>query len=105
MSGGENIFPAEIEAAIAAHPAVRQVAVIGVPSEKWGEEAKAIVVPVASAAISPEMLQQHLRVLIAGYKIPKSFEFVTDLPLTATSKVAKHELRERYGKQKVAPDA
>jgi acyl-CoA synthetase (AMP-forming)/AMP-acid ligase II len=98
ISGGENLFPAEIEAAISSHPAVRQVAVIGVPSEKWGEEAKAIVVPKTSAPISPAILQDHLRTLIAGYKIPKSYEFVADLPMTATSKVAKHELRARYGK-------
>jgi len=105
ISGGENLFPAEIEAAIAAHPGVRQVAVIGVRSERWGEEAKAIVVPAGSAPISPQILQDHLRPLLAGYKIPKSFEFVADLPLTATSKVAKHELRERYGRQAVQPDA
>jgi acyl-CoA synthetase (AMP-forming)/AMP-acid ligase II len=91
ISGGENIYPAEVESAISAHPDVVRAAVIGVPSEKWGEEVKAIVILRQGAA-----LIAFLRPMIAGYKLPKSVDFVSALPLTAVGKIAKPVLRERY---------
>jgi acyl-CoA synthetase (AMP-forming)/AMP-acid ligase II len=96
ISGGENIYPAEVESAISAHPDVRRAAVIGVPSEKWGEEPKAVVILRPGSALSAAELIAFLRPLIAGYKLPKSVDFVSELPLTAVGKIAKQTLRENY---------
>ncbi len=96
ISGGENIYPAEVESAISAHPDVLRAAVIGVPSEKWGEEVKAIVILRAGSAVDGAGLIAFLRPMIAGYKLPKSVDFVSELPLTAVGKIAKPVLRERY---------
>jgi long-chain acyl-CoA synthetase len=96
ISGGENIYPAEVESAISAHPDVVRAAVIGVPSQKWGEEVKAVVILRAGSALSAAALIAFLRPSIAGYKLPKSVDFVPELPLTAVGKIAKQSLRERY---------
>jgi len=96
ISGGENIYPAEVESAISAHPDVARAAVIGVPSEKWGEEVKAIVILRPGAEVSAAALIGFLRSQIAGYKLPKSVDFVAELPLTAVGKIAKQTLRESY---------
>lgn len=97
ISGGENVYSAEVENALASHPAVAQVAVIGVPDERWGERVHAVVVPKAGAAPDLESLQSHCRPLIAGYKIPRSFELrETPLPLSAVGKVLKTALREPH---------
>jgi acyl-CoA synthetase (AMP-forming)/AMP-acid ligase II len=96
ISGGENIYPAEVESAISAHPDVVRAAVIGVPSEKWGEAVKAVVILRAGSALSAAALIAFLRPLIGGYKLPKSVDFVPELPLTAVGKIAKQTLRERY---------
>jgi acyl-CoA synthetase (AMP-forming)/AMP-acid ligase II len=96
VSGGENVFPAEVESALTGHPDVVRAAVIGVPSERWGEEVKAVVIRRAGSSLTAEALIAFLRPLIAGYKLPKSVDFVTELPLTPIGKVAKPALREKY---------
>ncbi len=97
VTGGENVYSVEVENAIASHPDVAQVAVIGVPHEVWGEQVHAIVVPRTGAAPSVEGLQQHARRLLAGYKVPKSIEFRSDpLPLSGALKVLKRDLRRPY---------
>jgi acyl-CoA synthetase (AMP-forming)/AMP-acid ligase II len=96
ISGGENIYPAEVESVISAHPDVVRAAVIGVPSEKWGEEVKAVVITRPGSALNAAELIGFLRPRIAGYKLPKSVDFVPELPLTAVGKIAKHILRETY---------
>jgi len=96
ISGGENIYPAEVESAISGHPDVVRAAVIGVPSERWGEEVKAVIILRPGAALSASALISFLRPLIAGYKLPKSVDFVAELPLTAVGKIAKQTLRESY---------
>jgi acyl-CoA synthetase (AMP-forming)/AMP-acid ligase II len=97
VSGGENIYSAEVENALASHPAVAQVAVIGIPSDKWGESVHAIVVLQAGATPTEEELQEWTRERIAGYKVPKSVEFRTDpLPLSGALKVLKRDLRAPY---------
>jgi acyl-CoA synthetase (AMP-forming)/AMP-acid ligase II len=93
ISGGENIYPAEVENALASHPAVADVAVIGVPSERWGETVKAIVV--ASAPVTPEDLIGHARTRLARYKCPTIVEFATELPRNASGKILKKVLRAR----------
>jgi long-chain acyl-CoA synthetase len=97
VSGGENIYSAEVENAIASHPAVAQVAVIGIPSDKWGEEVLAVVVPKPDCEVSEEEIQDWARDRIAGYKVPKRVDFRTEpLPLSGAMKVLKRELREPY---------
>ena len=94
VSGGENIYPAEVENALHDHPLVVDCAVIGVPDERWGEAVKALVV--ASAAISPEELIAFARTRIAGFKVPKSIDFIDVLPRNASGKILKKDLRAPY---------
>ena len=96
ISGGENVYSREVEQALLEHPAVRDVAVIGVPDAYWGEAVKAIVVSQAQARIDGDALIAHARRLIASYKCPKSVEFVSALPVLSTGKIDKRALRERY---------
>jgi long-chain acyl-CoA synthetase len=97
VTGGENVYSVEVENAIATHPAVAQVAVIGIPSEQWGEAVHAIVVLRPDmTATEPEIID-HTREWIAGYKVPKSVELRTEaLPLSGAMKVLKRELRDPY---------
>jgi fatty-acyl-CoA synthase len=97
-SGGENVFPAEVERVIADHPAVAAVAVIGTYDEKWGEVGKAIVVPRAGKAVTVESLRQHCEQRLARYKIPRSLVIVDELPRTNTGKVNKLMLRESFAR-------
>jgi long-chain acyl-CoA synthetase len=97
VTGGENVYSAEVEDALSSHPAVGQVAVIGIPHETWGELVHAVVVLRAGTTATAEELQAHARVSIAGYKVPKSVEFRTDpLPMSGAMKVLKRELRAPY---------
>jgi acyl-CoA synthetase (AMP-forming)/AMP-acid ligase II len=97
ISGGENIFAGEVEEALAKHPTVAHVAVIGIPDEKWGESVKAFVVRSQDSAASEEELIAHCTTLIASYKRPKSIEFVRALPLNPIGKVDKKVLRALNG--------
>ncbi len=99
ISGGENVYPAEIETALYTHPAVKQCAVIGVPDEKWGEVGQAFVVLKPGAEVSQEALIAHLRGHLAGYKVPKSVVFLEALPMSGAGKVLKTELRKMSDQQ------
>lgn len=96
VSGGENVYPAEVENAIMGCPGVADVAVIGVPDERWGEAVKAIVAPVAGAEPRAEDVIAWARQRIAGYKAPKSVDFIEALPRNASGKVLRRELRKPY---------
>lgn len=96
ISGGENVYSAEVENALAQHPAVAACAVIGVPDPTWGERVHAVVVPAAGREVAEQELSEFCRGRIAGYKVPRSVAFVDQLPLSAAGKVLKRELRERY---------
>ncbi len=97
VSGGENVFSAEVENALAAHEHVVECAVIGVPDEKWGERVHAIVRLRGEAVVAPEDLIAHCRTLIAGYKCPRSVELRSEpLPLSGAGKILKTELRKPY---------
>jgi acyl-CoA synthetase (AMP-forming)/AMP-acid ligase II len=96
VSGGANVYPAEVESALFGHPAVADVAVIGVPDVRWGEAVKAIIVRTPGAEVTAEELIAFARERIAGYKLPKSIDFVDALPRTPTGKILKRELRAPY---------
>jgi len=95
VSGGENIYSAEVERALAAHPSVQSVAVVGAPDEKWGERVVAFVVPHADISVDVSDLVSHCRGLIAGYKVPKEIHLTDALPQTASGKVQKAALRQQ----------
>jgi len=96
VSGGENIYPAEVENAIMGHPAVADVAVIGVPDERWGEAVKAIVVKKPGVDAAPAEIIAYARERIAGFKLPKSVDFIDVLPRNPSGKVLRKDLRAPY---------
>jgi acyl-CoA synthetase (AMP-forming)/AMP-acid ligase II len=96
ISGGENIYPAEIERVLAEHPQVQDVAVIGVPDERWGEVPKAVVVAMPGTTLDPEQLLAWCRERMASFKCPKTVDIVTELPRNPTGKILKKDLRKPY---------
>ncbi len=100
ISGGENIYPREIEEIIIQHPAIQEVAVIGIPDEQWGESVKAIVVLVPGQNVDEDELISFCQNRIASYKKPKTVDFVADLPKNNYGKIVKRELRAPYWKRK-----
>lgn len=96
VTGGENVYSAEVENALASHPAVAACAVIGVPDEEWGERVHAVVVRRPGHEVDEAELREHVKTRIAGYKAPRSAEFVDALPVSGAGKILKRELRARY---------
>jgi len=99
ITGGVNVYPQEVEGVLLAHPAVLDVAVIGVPDEEWGEQVKAVVQPAPGAEPTPELaadLVRHCRDHLAAYKCPKSVDFRGDLPRTDAGKLYKRQIRDEY---------
>jgi acyl-CoA synthetase (AMP-forming)/AMP-acid ligase II len=96
VSGGENIYPAEVENALYGHPAIQDVAVIGVPDDRWGETVKACVVLKPGATATADDLIAFARTKIGGFKLPRSVDFMAELPRNATGKFLKRALREPY---------
>ena len=97
ISGGENVFSVEVEGAIYEHPGVQECAVIGVPSEQWGEAVHAVVVPKADQTLTEKEIIEHCRQRIAGYKLPRSVSFRSEpLPVSGAGKILKTDLRKPY---------
>jgi long-chain acyl-CoA synthetase len=96
ITGGENVYPAEVENALYSHPQVGDVAVIGVPDPKWGEAVKAIIVPAGDRLPEPAELIAWARERIAAYKVPKSIDFRDQLPRNPSGKILRRLLREEY---------
>jgi len=96
IRGGENIYPREIEDILFAHPNVAEVAVVGIPDDKWGEQVAAFIRPTIDGAVTPAELSAHVREHLAGYKVPRSWVFVDTFPLTGSGKVQKFVLRDQY---------
>lgn len=99
-SGGENIYPAEVESAVFGHPAIAEVAVVGVPDAKWGESVLAVVVPRTGVTITPEEVIAWAKSRIASYKVPRSVEIVEALPKNATGKILRREVRDRARRER-----
>jgi acyl-CoA synthetase (AMP-forming)/AMP-acid ligase II len=93
ITGGENVYTSEVEAAIYQHPGVHEVAVIGLPDEKYGEALCAVIVPAPGHTLTQEEIVAHCRGRIGGYKIPRRVRFVDALPKSAMGKILKQELR------------
>ncbi|MFD7073417.1 long-chain fatty acid--CoA ligase [Nocardioides sp. NPDC059952] len=102
ISGGENVYPAEVEQAIYTHPDVAEAAVIGVPDERWGEVGRAVVVRRPDSALDQDDLLKHLDGRLARYKVPKAVVFVDEIPHNASGKLLKSRVRELYGTPKGA---
>lgn len=98
VTGGENVYSTEVESAVSLHPAIAAVAVIGVPDERWGEAIKAIVVLRDGQEADADDIIAHCRTRLAGYKVPKSVDFVPAMPLTGTGKISKKSLRDPFWK-------
>lgn len=96
ISGGENVYPAEIEAVLIELPGIAEAAVVGVPDERWGEVGVAFIVAAAGVTLSDEAVIQHCRQRLAGYKVPKHVRHVATLPRTASGKLQKPELRSSW---------
>lgn len=96
-SGGENVYPAEVEKILADHPKIAHVTIIGVPDEKWGEVGKVFVVPNKGETITLEEINTFLEGKVARYKYPKQMQLLEELPMTTTGKIKKVELKEKYG--------
>jgi acyl-CoA synthetase (AMP-forming)/AMP-acid ligase II len=96
ISGGENIYPREVEEVIYKHPAVAEVAVVGVPDDTWGESVKAVVVLKPDQSGTGEEIIQLCKDNLASYKKPKSVDFVNALPKTAIGKILRREVKSRY---------
>jgi fatty-acyl-CoA synthase len=103
ITGGVNVFPAEIEAAIAGHPTVAGVAVVGVPHERWGDAVVAVIRPAPGAQPDAAALETYTRDRLAPHKVPKGWVFTDELPMTASGKVQKFVLRERLAREWEAP--
>ena len=95
ISGGENISSIEVEAALLRHPAILEVAVVGMPHEKWGEAPNAFVVLNPEASLTEQELREYARGVLAHFKVPAAFHFIEELPKTATGKIQKFVLRGR----------
>ncbi len=96
ISGGENVYPAEIENALMAHEGIADVAVIGVPDERWGEVGKALVILVPDVELTPDEILAYAREQLAGFKVPKTVDFVEAIPRNPSGKILKRELRDPY---------
>ena len=103
ITGGEHVYPSEVQEIISSHPGVFDAAVIGFPDEKWGERVTAVVVPKAKTKVDEKMIIDHCRDKMAGYKRPKQILFIKDkeMPRTHTGKILHRVLRERYNSEEV----
>jgi acyl-CoA synthetase (AMP-forming)/AMP-acid ligase II len=96
VSGGENIYPAEVENALMSHKEILDAAVVGIPDDKWGESVIGFVVIEESTNLSEEEIISYARTQIAAYKCPKSIEFIKELPRNPSGKILRRELRDPY---------
>ena len=96
ISGGENVYPAEIEKVLYGHTAVHMCAVVGLPDPKWGEVGLACVVLKPGSTCTADELMQQMRANLAPYKVPKRIEILSELPISGAGKILKRELQARF---------
>ena len=96
ITGGENVYPAETEDVLYAHPAVRECAVVAAPDEKWGERVQAVVVLKEGFSVTEDELIKHCKNKLAGYKCPKTIEFWDELPKTPVGKILRRDVKKRF---------
>ena len=96
ISGGVNVYPAEVEKVLSDHPGIVSAAVIGLPDNKWGERVTAVIVTETSQSLSADEVIELCQQSLSGYKVPRQVEFTTSLPVGPTGKVLKRELRSKY---------
>ena len=96
ITGGENVYSIEVENVIAKHPAVASCAVVGIPSEQWGESVHAVVVLAGGSALTLDELREHCRADLAGYKCPTSLSIVDEMPMSGAGKILKRTLRQQF---------
>ena len=96
ISGGENIYPKEVEDVIYQHPAVKEVAVVGVPDKRWGEAVKAVIVLKEGSKASADEIIEFCKKHMTSYKKPKSVDFVSELPKSSVGKISKREIKQWY---------
>jgi fatty-acyl-CoA synthase len=94
VSGGENVFPQEVEELLAKRDDIQEVAVVGVDDDDWGQRLRAVVVPRNGKKLSEQELKSYVKQHLAGYKVPRDIQFVDELPRNATGKVLKRELKD-----------
>jgi acyl-CoA synthetase (AMP-forming)/AMP-acid ligase II len=99
ISGGENIYPTEIDDLLSKHPKIHQAAVIGIPDEKWGEAVKAVIVCKPGERLSEKEVIAYCKDHLAGYKCPKTVDIWESLPLNPMGKILKREIRNKYWKE------
>ena len=96
ITGGENVYPREVEELLYTRPEVQECAVVGLPDKEWGERVTAFITPKPGYSVIPEELNTFLRSRLSSFKIPKTFIATTDLPKSPTGKILKRELRKQY---------
>jgi fatty-acyl-CoA synthase/long-chain acyl-CoA synthetase len=96
ISGGMNIYPAEVESVLEHHPDIYEAAVFGIPSDEWGEAVHAVVVARPGSNLDDDAVIEHARVHLAGYKVPRSISWMEELPKTGSGKILKRELRAPF---------
>jgi long-chain acyl-CoA synthetase len=94
ITGGENVYPREIEELLYTRPEVQECAVVGLPNLEWGEQVTAYIVPTPGLAIDPQVLNSFLKKRLSAYKVPKSYRIVEDFPKSAAGKILKRELKK-----------
>ena len=94
ITGGENVYTAEVEGVLLEHPGIAEAAVAGVPDERWGERVCALVVPHSGSDLDPNAIERHCRLSLAGYKVPRRIEFTTEVPRNAMGKILKYRVVE-----------
>ncbi len=104
ITGGENVYPAEVESALMRHPAIAEVAVIGEPHSEWGEEIVAIAALKAGQSLTIDDLREFAGENLARYKLPKRLEIVKALPRNATGKILKYQLRQTFARAERAAE-
>ncbi|MEO9222094.1 MAG: acyl-CoA synthetase, partial [Mycobacteriaceae bacterium] len=100
ITGGENVYPAEVESVLYGHPAIAEVAVLGVPDERWGEAVTAVVALRPGTELTLEEVREFAQPLLAGFKVPRRLDLVDALPRNPAGKILKYQLRDQLAEQK-----